>query len=402
MNGDGFDDVFISAAHAYTGSAATNYAHGQGYVIFGSSSFSTPFDLSTLNGSNGFAFEGEGKYQHMGFHTDHAGDVNGDGYDDVIIGAPYPHHFGYYGDAYVVFGGASFSGLFNVSTLTGGNGFQIPGIVNGLDFGYSTSGVGDVNGDGFDDILITMPGKYGDDYPGDAYVVFGKTTFTANFNLATLDGTTGFKFSGALNDEMGRSASGIGDFNGDGFDDFIVGAYRNDYNGDDAGAAYVVFGASSFTSTLSESALTGSNGFQILGISAGDWAGYNVAARVGDVNGDGYDDIVVSAPKADDEGIDFGAAYLIFGAAGGWSATFTLSSVNGTNGILLTGSSLYNNVGYDVRAAGDVNGDGFDDIVGGSRYAGSGDGGETVIIFGQDFRISPSSSTRSAARMRMS
>jgi len=154
----------------------------------------------------------------------------------------------------------------------------------------------------------------------------------AAINLADLNGANGFKLSGVADyDYSGRSVSGAGDVNGDGFADLLIDAYRADEGGTDRGASYVVFGkAGGFSPTLALSALNGANGFKLSGVADSDYSGRSVSAA-GDVNGDGFADLIIGATTADEGGTDRGASYVVFGfgtadvavAATGKSATFT-------------------------------------------------------------------------------
>ena len=140
--------------------------------------------------------------------------------------------------------------------------------------------------------------------------------FASNLNLSTLDGTNGFRIDGELSgDNLGIRVSNLGDVNGDGIDDFIVGATGKDDTGSNAGAAYVIFGKSAWAATASLAALDGTNGFQINGEAAGD--NLSRVAGTGDWNNDGAMDILVSTSFHDAGGNNSGAAWIIWGDVGG-------------------------------------------------------------------------------------
>src|SRR4028119_1612079 len=264
--------------------------------------FGPTFNLSALNGSNGFAINGIADGDSSGYSVSSAGDVNGDGIDDLIIGAysADPNGINRAGQSYVVFGSNSgFGAGLDLSELNGSNGFAINGIA-ATDFsGWSVSSAGDVNGDGFDDLIIGA--KYADgnaiSYAGQSYVVFGSNSgFGAGLDLSELNGSNGFAINGIGADDRSGSVSSAGDVNGDGFDDLIIGARTASPNGiTNAGQSYVVFGSNSgFGAGLNLSALNGSNGFAINGIAQADWSGWSVSSA-GDVNGDGFDDLIIGA-----------------------------------------------------------------------------------------------------------
>src|SRR5262249_1992039 len=153
-------------------------------------------------------------------------------------------------------------------SLNGSNGFKLSGHTTGDLAGYSVASAGDVNGDGFADVIV---GADGNDTAngansGAAYVVFGTNAcFAANIDLSSLNGTTGFKLSGAAaNDYAAQSVASAGDVNGDGFADVIVGVSYSDPNSTtNAGAAYVVFGSSSSAANFDLSAVNGTTGFKL-------------------------------------------------------------------------------------------------------------------------------------------
>ncbi|MER2513960.1 MAG: integrin alpha [Nitrosomonas ureae] len=366
MNGDGFDDFIVSAPGGLFGEPIAGYipVPGFSYVVFGKASgFDAAMNLSDLDGSNGFRLNGAENDNFLGSSVSSAGDINGDGFDDVIVGAfSVVGSFYYYGpnpgvgSGYVVFGKASgFDATMNISDLDGSNGFRLDREDENVGSGIQVSNAGDVNGDGFDDLIVGDYRAPNDDLSGSSYVVFGRASgFDAAMNLRDLDGSNGFRLDGETrNDRSGVSVSNAGDVNGDGFDDVIVGAFFADPNGRYSGSSYVVFGkASGFDAVMNLSGLDGSGGFRLDG-EARDWSGQSVSGA-GDINGDGFDDLIIGATRVD---------YVVFGKASGFDAVMNLSNLDGSSGFRVDRENNNYTLGFSVSAAGDINGDGFDDVI---------------------------------------
>ena len=266
INGDGRSDIVIGAPDADPSGRASA---GSVYVLFGASSFGSSVDVTTLNGSNGFRIDGATAGDGFGVSVRGAGDVNKDGLGDFVIGAPGADFTGGgAGAAYVFFGAASFPAAVSLSSLTGANGFRIDGSAAGDDLGRSVSDAGDVNQDGFSDIIVGGPGATVSSglLTGSAFLVFGKASgFSATLATTSLTGSNGFRINGFdVGDQFGQSVSSAGDFNADGFADVLIGSPRSEVNGVSVGAGYLVFGkANGFVASIAVSSLNGANGFRI-------------------------------------------------------------------------------------------------------------------------------------------
>ena len=345
-----------------------------------------PISLANIAlGIGGFVINGQGASDRSGYSVASAGDVNGDGLADLIVGARYsdPSGLDNAGRSYVVFGRTSTTEI-DLAAL-GTNGFTINGQGASDQSGISVAGVGDVNGDGLADIIV---GAINSDPPGASnagrsYVIFGRTG-SATVNLSDVAaGSGGFVINGqAPYDRSGRVVAGAGDFNGDGLADLIVSAPSSSSGGTSSGGiSYVVFGRSG-TAPVNLSAL-GSAGFAINGQSSGDYSGSSVSSA-GDVNGDGLADLIVGASLSDPTGAaEGGRSYVVFGRSG--NASVNLSSL-GTGGFVINGQSASDYSGRSVSGAGDVNGDGLADLIVGAFYSdpnGLSTAGRSYVVFGR-------------------
>jgi hypothetical protein len=272
-----------------------------------------------------FKATGEDVNNHFGYSVNTAGDVNGDGYDDIIVGAY--HYKGFTGRVYVYTGNANGLSATPALTITG----EGPNIY----FGRAVGPAGDVNGDGYDDIIVAAQAY--DNWIGRVYVYAGSPS--------GVDATPIFTASGeGPSNSFGRSVGTAGDVNGDGYSDIVVGAPGY---GDFQGRIYVYAGSAEGPGAFPTFTATGEGGNGQFGYSAG---------TAGDVNRDSYDDLIVGANR---QSKNTGRVYVYAGSRNGLSATPIFTA---------TGEGEYNHFGHSVSTAGDTNGDGYDDVIAGAYH----------------------------------
>ncbi len=394
INGDGYGDLIVGASdgggngngqymtlygHAGAGGTASwqnLYAAYDGLHTVGS--FAT---LGTLLATTASQSVSTTDYTTVNYTADAdlgdriavVGDVNGDGFNDYIVTAPRVDHNGVNdtGTAYLMFGSKTGLGNYDLKNLTAAQGVNLygsevgellggttlataslGGIVSQGNVAYgqshSVADIGDINGDGIDDVAIGSPGWGNQNYynsgAGRTYIVYGqqKGVTWSDASLGSLSGTSGFVLSKSSagtssgsntnNNQLGWSIAGGGDFNGDGADDFVVSAVGETVSGNlAAGAAYVIYGqaganvASTFTSSTDLDALvTNGKAVKFTGSAAQDHFGSSVA--MGDFNGDGLADIAVGAPGNSAGGTDAGQTTFVYGSAANLTQAMSVNS----------------------------------------------------------------------------
>ena len=410
INNDGLEDLAIGSGNATVNGFELS---GSAYIIFGSSSpYPNPFDLTTLNGTNGFVVSGTAYDERRGSTIAGVGDINGDGIDDLIIGSSSTSP-----DDIVIYGKTSFPAVITSNDINGTNGFLIdtPGS-------NQVAGLGDVNGDGISDFIIGTP-----IWSGQAWIIFGRTSnFPTSISSSWLDGTKGFKTSSFPGTIPSYTVGAAGDINNDGYKDILIG----NWDSSDPAISFCLFGKGTpFPALVDLTTLDGTDGFSI------DNNGGNFLTFVGtlgDINHDGIDDVfsetnaifgrttpfpfhfsqsslngvegftlpgtLTSAGIGDInlDGIDDfisvygnnGKAYIVFGSTNGFPNPINESTLNGTNGFMINGLNP-SNIGRPVSGNGDLNGDGIADFVVGSPYTPSTEIGKSYVIFGGDHYVMP-------------
>jgi hypothetical protein len=319
FNNDGYDDLAVGE-YFYSSSK------GRVSIFFGTSTgLPTTADLTIVGASDG---------DRIGQSLAAAGDVNNDGYEDLLVGGT-----GYNsltGREYIFYGGASMDTTADV-TFTGES--------TGDRLGYRASAAGDVNNDGFDDVIVGAIGY--SSFTGRAYIYLGGSS---------MDNTADVTLTGEASGNYFAASTAGGDFNNDGYSDVIVGAYQYSSN---TGRAYVYYGGASMDN-VADVTMTGET--------TNNYFGAYVTG--GDIDNDGYDDAIVGATFYSN---DTGRVYIFRGSA----------SLDNTADVTLTGNAEGDELGYPVTVIGDVNDDGYNDVfVGAIAYPDSNFTGQGFVYYG--------------------
>lgn len=300
------------------------------------------------------SFLGMMDYERVGYYMGNAGDVNGDGCEDFLIGTFHNRENGYdAGAAYLILGNRN--NIWGYKKRLEYADARFLGKDSYDAFGYYVAGNGDVNGDGYDDFLIGAPAgnEAGGPKPGHAFLFLGKPTVDWGYDCVAKDQADASFVGRHDYDHAGESVAMIGDLNGDGLDDFIIGAPFNDDGTSNGGKVYLFLGQRSGWRRNSDIETAAAS---FIGNRYEGWAGYIVSAA-GDVNGDGVPDFLIGAFHQDDVG---GRVYLIFGRKQvSWGANFPLNNAD----VIFEGEKSYDRAGWSLAPAGDVNNDNLADFL---------------------------------------
>jgi hypothetical protein len=317
VNGDGYDDVVVGAPGYDNGQAN----EGAAFVYYGSSS-----GLSTTPNWMAESNQSGAEFSHW---VAPAGDVNGDGYDDIIVGAWFYDHGQYNEGAAFVYHGSP-------TGLSPSADWMAEGNQSGVYFGCAVDTAGDVNGDGYDDVIVGAVHYNG---RGRAFVYYGSSTGLSTTPAWTADGSHS-------NAWFGRWVSQAGDVNGDDYDDVIVGAYLQTNGQYQEGAAFVYHGSAAGLSAAADWSMESNQSDARIAL----------VNEAGDVNSDGYEDVIIGSPGYDNGQIDEGLLFVYHGSATGLGTEPAWTVESNGPGARLGASS----------GAGDINGDGYDDVVAGA------------------------------------
>lgn len=413
VNNDGCDDVLIGAGGIWMYSVTD----GRAYLLYGKgtgcASTATYSGAYSLDSDSSAIFKGKTSGDYAGMSVAVAKDVNGDGYDDILIGGDGNDDGGSNaGVAYLIYGKSSqFSGSISLSRVdtrvavsTGKFSMYLPaisgvilkGAATNNYVGISVGSAGDINKDGYGDILVGRMGSSA--ASSGVYLVKGSASLTST-DLSSADA---FYEEEASGDKAFEVPDNWGDLDGDGCDDIVIGARGNDSGGTNAGRTYVFYGSGikcvlaknvsitettilsgsgSGTGTRSSGSTKNLSTAGVIYTGEGDYyaAGEDLSFA-GDINGNGKDELLIGSPRNDDDDPDHdetGKAYLIYG-----SASLASSSLSAAD-IIFT-DDAWAHAGSGLSGGGDVDGDGTPDplvLSAGSNVSGSTNYGAAYILY---------------------
>ncbi|MBK7368181.1 MAG: FG-GAP repeat protein [Candidatus Eisenbacteria bacterium] len=368
VDGDGYSDLVVGCEDYGSGSGAAFVFRGSATGIVGTTAANATARLTCAQGG-----------AHFGRAVACAGDVNGDGYSDLAVGAWRYDSGSADGGAVFVYNGGP-SGIASGNELTASA--RLHQVQAGAHLGWSVDGAGDVNGDGYSDLIVGAPaGANGQATEGFAHIVHGRaagipTGLVSSVSSSNIE-------SNQVGAALGSCVRGAGDVNGDDYGDVIVGGETWDGGQADEGGAFVFLGTAGGVT----SSTPGANAFAMIlkANQAGAFFGVAVAGA-GDVDGDGYADVIVGAHRYDASATDEGSAFLYRGGSKGLVALFDLAATS-----RLAGTQNNSGFGAVVAGAGDVNGDGFSDVLVGAPFFDSGqnDEGVAYLYLGSSSGIFP-------------
>lgn len=371
LNGDGLHDVVVAAPFAGGGM-------GRIYVVFGRPD-PTPIALAAVAaGDGGYALYGDFAGEYTGWSVDVLDDLDGDGNDDLAIGAGWANANGSRSGRVTVVFSQPFGGTLALSDVIGVDGYTITGAFAEDWAGWSVSGTDDMNGDGIGEVLVgapqatdVLPGA-----PGRAYVVFGKAnTLSVSLSNVLLGLGGGYAMIGQAGDHVGFSTAALPDLDGDGRPEVMVGS---EVAAGGAGRAYVVHGHAGASTVSLTAVMSEVGGYGAEGLAAGAALG-RTGDAIGDLDGDGLAELMIAAPGPAEAGD--AVVHVIHGANTSSMVLGVPSPLQGTTiEALATGDDL----GWSVAGLPDWNGDGLSDLALGAPSDGGEFGpGAVYVVFGR-------------------
>ena len=360
VDGDGIADIVI-------GAGGTSSFLGAVYVIYGKKGGYSDFDISTLTSDKGFQIISPGG--RLGWSLNAKVDVNGDKIKDIVVGANTAGTGAKQGAVYVIYGQKARESDLTLATMPASRGFKITGYGTAY-VGATIASAGDFNQDSVDDFIVAAPGAGNPQFIGNAYVVYGKNGGLSDFSIATMPAAQGWTLTGETpTQKLALSACDAGDFNNDGVSDIALSSHLA---ASDSGYAYIFYGKKNGPPNLLTSAVTSSEGFKIQGVSASDMFGSSLV-KIPDMNGDGINELLIGAKGFS---ANKGAVYMIYGRDD-QPSTIDLSTLTSDQGFKILGNVNAGLFGSSVGDLGDINQDGFPDMMIGAPGA-----GRVYVLFG--------------------